>query len=145
MYRSAVISSAISRISAVVLLLGGASLLFAADDVLPVLVPGFPPGGAWLGQLLGAAWLAVAAMNWLQRASVLGGIYGRPVVLPNLALYFVSALTVLRTALGGAALGRAASSTLWMLCAVMAVLAAAYGVLLLRGPFDALDRQSGQG
>ena len=145
MYRSAVISSAVSRVSATVLLLGGAGLLFAADEVLPVLVPGFPPGGAWLGQLLGAAWLAVAALNWLQRASVLGGIYGRPVVLANLTLYFVSALTLLRTALGGLAPGRAAPAMLWMLCTVMAVMAAAYGALLLRGPFDALDRQSGQG
>jgi hypothetical protein len=136
-YRSSVISSVLSRISATVLLLGGAGLLFAADEVLPVLVPGFPPGGAWLGQLLGAAWLAVAALNWLQRASVLGGIYGRQVVLPNLTLYFVSALTLFRVALGGA---RPAMP--WMLCALMAVMAAAYGALLLRGPFDSLDRQS---
>ena len=129
------ISSVISRISAIVLLLGGAGFLFAADEVLPVLVPGFPRGGAWLGQLLGAAWLGVASMNWLQRASVLGGIYGRPVVMANLTLYFVSALTLLRTSLDGAR-----PAMLWLLCVVMAVMAAAYGAVLLRGPFDSLER-----
>jgi hypothetical protein len=101
-YRTGVISSLLSRVSAAVLLLAGVALLFAPDVLLPALVPGFPPVAAWLGQLLGAAWLAVAALNWLQRAAVLGGIYGRPVVLANVALYFISALSLLRALLGGA-------------------------------------------
>ena len=67
-------SSLISRLSACVLFLGGATLLFAPDVILPALVPGFPPAAAWLGQLLGASWLAVAALNWLHRSTVLGGM-----------------------------------------------------------------------
>jgi hypothetical protein len=130
-----VISSLLSRTSAIVLLLGGLALLFAPDVLLPALVPGFPPAAAWLGQLLGAAWIGVAALNWLQRAAVLGGIYGRPVVLANVALYFISALSLLRALLGGAA-----PPALWLALAPMAALAAAYGVLLLRGPFDPLGR-----
>jgi hypothetical protein len=131
LYRSDVISSVISRISALVLLLGGLALLFAPDDLLPALAPGFPPAAAWLGQLLAAAWLAMAALNWLQRTAVLGGIYGRPVVLANIALYFITALSLLRALLGGTA-PRAA----WLICAPAALLAVAYSVLLLRGPFD---------
>jgi hypothetical protein len=130
-----VISSLLSRVSAAVLLLGGAALLFAPDALLPALVPGFPPAAVWLGQLLGAAWLGVAALNWSQRAALLGGIYGRPVVLANLALYFISALSLLR-----ALLREAAPPTLWSLLVPLAVLAAAYGALLLRGPFDPLQR-----
>ena len=133
MYRSDVISSALSRISALVLLLGGLALLFAPDVLLPALAPGFPPGAAWLGQLLAAAWLGVAALNWLQRAAVLGGIYGRPVVLANGALYLVSALSLLRALLGGAA-----PLVVWLVCAPAALLAVAYWALLLRGPFDPL-------
>jgi len=139
-YQSGVISSHISRVSAAVLLLGGAALLFAPDAVLPALVPGFPPAAAWLGQLLGAAWLGVAAMNWVQRAALLGGIYGRPVVLANLALYFISALSLLRALLGGTA-----PAALWMALAPLAVLAAVYGALLLRGPFDPLQQLSKRG
>jgi hypothetical protein len=130
-----VISSTLSRVSAFVLLVGGTVLLFAPDAVLPALVPGFPRGAAWLGQLLGAAWLGVAALNWLQRSAVLGGIYGRPVVLANVALYFISALSLLR-----ALLGRGAPTSLWLALAPAAILAAAYGALLVRGPFDALQR-----
>jgi hypothetical protein len=134
-YGSRVISSTLSGLSAAVLLLGGAVLLFAPDAVLPVLAPGFPPAAAWLGQLLGAAWLGVAALNWLQRGVVLGGIYGRPVVLANLALYFISAASLLRALLAGTA-----PAALWLAVALAGMLAAAYGALLLRGPFDAFRR-----
>src|SRR5919107_5264542 len=97
------ISSLVSRVSAALLALAGLALLFASDVLLPAAVPGFPVAAAWVGQLLGAAWLGVAALNWLQRAAVLGGVYGRPVVLANLALYFVSALSLLRAVADGAA------------------------------------------
>jgi hypothetical protein len=124
-------SAFISRVSAALLLLGGFAMLFAPDVILPALVPGFPPDTAWLGQLLAAAWLAVAALNWLQRSAVLGGIYGRPVVLANLVLYFVSALSLIRAVADGEA-----PAALWAVAAVFVVLAVAYGALLLRGPFD---------
>ena len=128
------ISFRLSCVSAAVLLLGGAALLFAPDVLLPALVPGFPPTAAWIGQLLAAAWLGVAALNWLQRGAVLGGIYGRPVVVANLALYFVSAMSLLRAVVGGAA-----PMAAWAALALAAPLATVYGALLLRGPFDALS------
>jgi len=63
------IFSVLSRISALVLLIAGITLLFAPDVVLPAVVPGFPTAAAWLGQLLAGAWLGVAALNWLQRST----------------------------------------------------------------------------
>ena len=92
------IGSAITRVNALLLLLAGVVLLFAPDRVLPSLVIGYPPSGVWLGQLLGAACLGFAALNWLQRNAVIGGIYGRPVVFANLVFYFVSATSLLRLA-----------------------------------------------
>ena len=91
---------------------------------------------ARLWSAVGAAswrWLGVAALNWLQRAALLGGIYGRPVVLANLTLYFVSALSLLRVLMAGAA-----PRVLWVVLLLAAVLAAAYGALLVRGPFNQL-------
>ena len=129
------ISSRLSRLSAALLLLGGLVLLFAPDIVLPALIPGFPRAAAWLGQLLGAAWLGIAALNWLQRAAMLGGIYGRPIVLANLVLYFISALSLLRSLLGSGG-----PPAIWLAVALAGVLAAAYGALLLRGPFYPLQR-----
>jgi len=128
-------SPLLSRMSAAVLLLSGVALLIAADVVLPALVAGVPPAAAWLGQLLGAAWLGVAALNWFQRTTVLGGIYGRPVVCANLALYFVSALSLLCALLGGGA-----PRAVWLALALAAAPGVAYGALPLRGPFDPLRR-----
>lgn len=117
--------------SAGLLLCGGLSLLFGADVIVPALAPGTPPSAAWIGQLLGAAWLALAALDWFQRGTLLGGIYGRGVVTANAVLYFVSAMSALR-ALPVA--GRRAM----LVAVVAAVMALVYGALLLRGPFDRL-------
>ena len=128
-------SSVVSQISALVLFLSGLVLLFAPDVVLPAVVSGFPASGAWLGQLLAAAWFGVAALNWLQRRALLGGIYGRPTVLANAALYFISALSLLRVLLGPGA-----PPLLWLAVVVTGALAVSYGALLLRGPFGASER-----
>lgn len=127
------ISSSITRLSIALLLVGGALLLFAPDVVLGMLAPGVPSSAGWLGQLIAAAWLGVAAMNWLQRTAVLGGIYGRPVVSANLVLYFVSAMSLVRARLDGATPVAA-----WIVIVPIALMAAAYAALLFRGPFDPL-------
>jgi hypothetical protein len=126
-----VISTRISSASALFLLLGGLALLFASDVVLPRLVPGFPASAAWLGQLLGAAWLGVAALDWTGRSALLGGIYGRPVVMANAVLYFVAATTLLRVVMRGGA-----PPALWAIALPIAIFAGIYGWLLLRGPAE---------
>jgi hypothetical protein len=126
-----VISTLVSRASAALLLVGGLVLLFASDVVLPRIVPGFPAAGAWLGQLLAAAWLAVAALDWLSQRTLLGGIYGRPVVLTNTVLFFISAMVLLR-----AAARPDAPDALWLLAVPIGLLAGVHGWLLFRGPFE---------
>lgn len=122
------ISATVSRASAFVLASTGLPLLFASDVILSTLAPAVPPSAAWLGQLIAAAWLSIALFNWHARASVLGGIYGRPVVNLNLVLYVVSALGLLKA--------EGATVTLRVLTIPFVGMAVVYGVLLLRGPFD---------
>ena len=121
----------VSRVSAAVLLVGGVAMLFAPDVLLPHLIPGFLTAGLWLGQLLGAAWLGLAALNWMHRSTRLGGIYGRPVVMANLVFYFVATTTLLRPALGAAAPG--ALRWVTVPCVALAII---YAALLFRGPFE---------
>lgn len=125
------ISTLISRASAGLLALGGLALLFAPDVILPRLVPGFPVEGVWLGQLLGATWLAMAALNWMSQSMLLGGIYGRLVVSTNAILYFVAATVLLRQATT-----RQVPVALWVLVVPMVLFAVVYGWLLFRGPID---------
>ena len=125
------ISTLITRASAGLLTIGGMVLLFASDAILPHLVPSFPPAGAWLGQLLGAAWLGVASLNWASQPALLGGIYGRPVVLANAVLYFIAATVLLKVVIRPDA-----PALLWPVAVLITLLAAIYVWLLFRGPFE---------
>jgi hypothetical protein len=123
-----VISSVISRVSALVLAAGGVALLFASDALLPMLMPGLPASAAWLGQLIAAAWLSVALFNWHGRETILGGVYGRPALNLNLVLYLVSALALLRA--------KDPTVAVRVLTVPMGIMALVYAALLVRGPFD---------
>jgi hypothetical protein len=127
------ISSIVTRASAAVLLLGGLGLLFAPEALLALLRTDAAPHVEWLAQLVAAGWLAVAALNWMQRTAILGGIYGRPVVYTSFVLYLVSA-----TSMVGRLRGANATGAVWILASVFSVFALAYGALMLRGPFDPL-------
>jgi hypothetical protein len=130
MIRRVVISSAVSHASAIVLFAGGLAWLFAPDVVFSRLGLAVPSQAAWVGQLLGAAWLGFGALNWVQRRAILGGVYGRPVVLSNLFHYFIGAMVLIKAGQSGAAVA------VWLLAIPFAVLSVAYGALLFRGPFD---------
>jgi hypothetical protein len=126
-----VISTSIARSSAIVLFLSGAAMLFAADTILPLLVPGYPSAGLWLGQLLAAALLGLGALNWFSQSTVLGGIYGRPVVMANVTFYLVSALGMLK-----ASMRAGFPLALSLIALVASVFAIVYGWLMMRGPFE---------
>lgn len=126
-------SRAIATTSAVLLFVAGAALLFGADVLLPTLDQA---GVAWVGQLLGAAWLGVATLNWLTRRGTLGGIYGRPIVLTNAALYFISAMVLIEPA------RERGGPLLWTALGAAAIMTAAYGRLLFGGPLESKDQSA---
>jgi hypothetical protein len=99
--------------SALVLAALGIALLIAPGETTAAILPGAaaPP---ILAQLLGAALLGFAAMNWTARGSALGGIYGRAVVAANQAHLVIGALILVRRALDGGA----PTPAYWLLAAV---------------------------
>jgi hypothetical protein len=121
-------SGMLPRISATLLAVCGLSLLFAGDLLLPRLATGFSAEVSWFGQLLAAAWLSLAVLNWVTRSSVLGGIYGRPIVLANTTLYFVSAMVLVKAA------SRADLLAIWVAVLVAGAMAFLYGSLLFGRP-----------
>lgn len=121
-------SSLIARTSAVILAAGGVPLLFAADSLLPALVPTIPPAAGWLGQLMAAAWLSIALFNWSTRNTTIGGIYGKPAVMLNLTLYLVSGLGLLKAP--------AAPLAVRVVAVLLLAMAALYGRLMFGGPMD---------
>jgi hypothetical protein len=116
--------------SAAVLAAAGLALLFAADELQGLMsVAGSAPTSAFALQLWGAGLLGLAAANWIARGVTLGGIYGRAIVLGNVAHWTIGGLTGLR-----AALDRPGASGLWAVAAVYTVFAVAFGWLLKRDP-----------
>lgn len=79
-------------------------------------------------QVVAASLLGFAAANWTARASILGGIYGRAVVVGNQMFSFVGTLVLLQALRLGPAPG------VWALLGVLGAGAVLYSVLLYRPP-----------
>lgn len=112
----------LATVSAVLLGAAGVALLFAADDLLASLAGTNDRIVVAMAQLLGGAWMGLAWATWLTRGTPQGGIYGRPIVLANATLYFVSALVCAR--------GAAGSTSMLAVAIVAGVMAAAYGLVM---------------
>lgn len=82
-----------------------------------------------LVQLLGAAWMGIAILNWMTRHGVIGGIYSRPLVVGNL-LHCTAAGLALAKALPALP----APPWLWGLAVAYLALAVGFGFALLRHP-----------
>jgi hypothetical protein len=62
----------------------GLAFVFAPAEILSSIGIPVSVGSTWLAQVLGAALLSLAWLNWLQRYARIGGVLGRTVLLPNL-------------------------------------------------------------
>jgi hypothetical protein len=122
------------------LLMGGSALLlgvagvlctFAPDEVLRALGAPVPTPQPLLlmAQVGGALLLGFAALNWMGRGTLVGGIYSRPAVIANLTHFLVAG-----PALARAAVREPGVPALWAIAGVYVVLAVAFGIVLLRHP-----------
>jgi hypothetical protein len=116
------------------------ALLFGALGVIATFAPDVVTAGLGADsaplmdvvvQLLGAAYLGLALMTWMSRHNVVGGIYGRPLVLCHL----------MHTVSGGLALGKALAASpvavpswAWGVAGSYVALALGFGVLMIRHP-----------
>jgi hypothetical protein len=81
------------QLSAIAYAVMAIPLIFAPDEMAARLVPA---GSPLVLQLLGAALFGFAMLNWMSRGIRIGGIYGRPLVVANLAHASVAALSLVR-------------------------------------------------
>ena len=74
----------------------GVGMTFLPQELLAHV--GAPPEGTpvLLIQVLGALYLGFATLNWMNRGSHIGGIYGRPVAMANFFHFSVGALALLK-------------------------------------------------
>ncbi|MDZ7632136.1 MAG: hypothetical protein U5K74_12530 [Gemmatimonadaceae bacterium] len=107
---------------------GGLALLFAPDVIMSQVATGVPPVAIWIAGMFGGALVAMSLLNWFSRQSLIGGIYGRPLLLANLMLLSNITFSSLR-------LWRAQPAPLFAVVTVLgAVFVIAFGRLLFRTP-----------
>ena len=123
---------ALMSASAIVLGLCGLAGTFAPDLLLAWIGAAPAPPLLLLVQLLGALYLGFAALNWMARDNLIGGVYSRPVAIGNLAHFVIGGLPMLKLLLraGG-------GSGLWALAAAYLLLAVGFSVVLFRHPVRA--------
>lgn len=107
----------------------GLLLSFAPDEALAF--SGQPTAGALplLLQLAGALYLGFALMNWTAKGMVLGGIYGKALVLGNFLHFTMGALALLKGATGGTF-----GAMPWGITGLYALFAVLYGRMLFGQP-----------
>lgn len=81
-------------ISALILGLPGVFLLFAPDIALASLGGISDPTALLLVQIAGGLAVALGMNNWMARGTVMGGIYGRPLLVANLCAFFTAGLSM---------------------------------------------------
>ena len=84
--------------SALVLLVAGLAMSFFTPELLRLFTGEVDAVALVFGQLIGAACLGFAFMNWMGRGTSMGGIYGRPVSMPNFTHFMIVAITLVKLA-----------------------------------------------
>lgn len=125
--------------SAVALLVFGLAALFFPELAADAL----GHGATVPVQLFGGALLGFAFLNWMGRSAILGGIYGRPIVVGNFGLGVITAGTSISASFDGRL-----PQWGWALAAIFMIHALGFFRLMRRPPWDSgaraeSDRGSG--
>ena len=115
--------------SALVNLVGSLVCLFAGGELLAAFGATGTSLERALVQLVGAGLFGFAMLNWMNRHAPIGGIYGRPLVVANLAHTVTAALSLLQIIRRGEAAGAVVAAF-----AFYGVFAIGFGVRLFAGP-----------
>jgi hypothetical protein len=115
--------------SAVLYFAAALPLLFAPEELLRYASAAPSNLDTALLQVIGSALFGFAMLNWMNRFGVIGGIYGRPVVIANFTHAATAALL-----LGHIAIRGPLSAPLMTVLAVYGILALAFGSKLFVAP-----------
>lgn len=87
-------------------------------------------------QVLGALYIAFAMMNWMMRENILGGIYGRPVVMGNSIHFTIGAIALIKSALAHPNV-----IAIWGACFMYSLFALLFFLILFKHPGLGKDKQ----
>ena len=82
--------------SAVFLGIIGVGLTFMPEEISRYLTSDINQTSLLTLQILGAAYLGFAMLNWMTKNNLIGGIYGKPLIIGNLVHFLVSVLALIK-------------------------------------------------
>ena len=123
--------------SAIVLGLFGLTLLFIPDEIMIYLNLESNRIVLIAFQLLGAFYFAFAMLNWMSKASLIGGIYNRPITIANLTHFLIGGLALIKGFI---------SNSNWpmlllVVTSVYSVYAIFFGVIFFRHPIKEKENE----
>lgn len=121
------------RANALTLGLIGVSLSFLPQEITSVLTLQSDP---IILQLLGALYIGFAMLNWMNKEKILGGIYGRPIVMANFAHFMIGAMALIKFTMKGTD-----SNVLLVLTGLYAIFGLAFAFMAFTHP-KLKDRQT---
>lgn len=120
----------IMTLSAITLGAAGILLTFMPDHVLVLLNISHNSSSLFFMQILGALYFAFGMLNWMTKASLIGGIYNRPVAVANLSHFLIAGLALVKGLFSNPDIPHA----IWIIGAIYSVFAVAYGIIFFRHP-----------
>ncbi len=91
-----------------------------------------------MSQVIGATYFGFGMLNWFCKASLIGGIYNRPVAIGNFSHFMIAALAIVKFILRESAV----PTSILIVGIVYAILAVLFGVILFTHPIKEGDKQA---
>lgn len=113
-------------LSVVYLAIQGIALTFLPQEVNTYFAINSEGVAVLVSQTLGAALLAFALLNWMTRSNILGGIYGKPLMMANFLFFFASGMSYLKAA---------DSPIIWTLASISMLFGFSFGYVAFTHPF----------
>ena len=107
----------------------GVAATFLPQEILLSVGATTHPFVVLMVQITGALYLGFAFLNWSTRSNLIGGIYGRPLVIGNLMHYLITGLALVRVLGNGET-----APIIWSLTVVYVLFATGYALLMFRHP-----------
>ena len=118
-------------LSALVMGLVGITFSFLPDEILRYLSSTTGAIGETLVfQILGALYFAFSMVNWTAKASLIGGIYGRPIAMGNLCHFTMGALALVKGYFSSHEIAILASSAIYSVFAIL------FAIVFFRHPIQ---------
>lgn len=114
-------------LSSILLGITGIGFSFLPQEIGGII--GINEPGIILLQVMGALYFGFAAMNWMAKANLIGGIYGKPVAIGNFSHFLIGALALSKIALKGNS-----PALLWLGAAFYLVFALLFGFVFFTTP-----------